>query len=78
MAATSSSSATTSTAAMGSTAVATGPAPTATSMAIAAASAIDQAIAALQDDPPPGSSVHDLALDHVSTKVRRWTIAPSD
>jgi hypothetical protein len=59
------------TTAMGSTAVATGSSPTATSMAIAAAFAVDQAITALQDDPPAGSSVHDLALDQVSARARR-------
>jgi hypothetical protein len=66
-------------AAMGSTATtATGSAPTVTSMAIAAAPAVDLAIAALQDDPATGSSVHDLALDQVSTKARRWSVDPSE
>jgi hypothetical protein len=58
-------------------AAATGSAPTVSSMAIAAATAVDLAIAALQDELPTSSSVHDLALDQVSTKARRWSVNPS-
>src|SRR5262249_4574817 len=45
---------------------------------IPATSSVDAAIAALHDDPQDGSLVHDLALNHVATKARRWTGGPGD
>ena len=57
-------------------ALAMGAAPAGSPLAIAAAPAVDQAIAALQDEAPAGFSVHDLALDKVATRVRRRTAGP--
>ncbi len=48
------------------------------SAVIPAASPVNDAIAALPDDPEAGSLVHDVALNHHSTKDRRWTVDPAD